>query len=171
MLVNVFLYIAPLCFTLQGQQSHKMVIFAAILILMTLFILYSSNNNSSIDAVYASFHVATNHAAKTTDLRKWTGKDGYVPIYGNKVGCAQTLKVKAGTISELWTRNQYRVSFPIGNASEINLVLETATLIWMYNLVFYSKYLWRYGDKMECIKCCWSNLLICILEEAVTGCH
>lgn len=123
MLVNVFLYIAPLCFTLQGQQSHKMVIFAAILILMTLFILYSSNNNSSIDAVYASFHVATNHATKTTDLRKWTGKDGYVPVYGNKVGCAQTLKVKAGTISEIWTRNQYRVSFPIGNASEINLVL------------------------------------------------
>lgn len=75
-----------------------MVIFAAILILMTLFILYSSNNNSSIDAVYASFHVATNHATKTTDLRKWTGKDGYVPVYGNKVGCAQTLKVKAGTI-------------------------------------------------------------------------
>uniref|UniRef100_A0A669BNM6 Uncharacterized protein n=1 Tax=Oreochromis niloticus TaxID=8128 RepID=A0A669BNM6_ORENI len=84
MLVNVFLYIAPLCFTLQGQQSHRMVIFAAILILMTLFILYSSNNNSSIDAVYASFHVATNHATKTTDLRKWTGKDGYVPVYGNK---------------------------------------------------------------------------------------
>lgn len=98
MLVNVFLYIAPLCFTLQVQQSHRMVIFAAILILMTLFILYSSNNNSSIDAVYASFHVATNHATKTTDLRKWTGKDGYVPVYGNKVGCAQTLKVKAGTI-------------------------------------------------------------------------
>lgn len=60
-----------------------MVIFVAVFILMTLLILYSSNNVN--DNVYAPFHVATNHVAKVTDLKKWSGKDGYVPVYGNKV--------------------------------------------------------------------------------------
>lgn len=66
----------------KGQQSHRMVIFAAIFVLMTLLILYGSNNSN--DDIYAPFHVATNYALKTTDLKKWAGKDGYVPVYGNK---------------------------------------------------------------------------------------
>ncbi|XP_023119216.1 alpha-N-acetylgalactosaminide alpha-2,6-sialyltransferase 6 isoform X2 [Amphiprion ocellaris] len=66
----------------KGQQSHRMVIFAAIIILMTLLILYGSNNVN--EATYTPFHVATNHAIKTTDLKKWSGRDGYVPFYGNK---------------------------------------------------------------------------------------
>ncbi|XP_022622154.1 alpha-N-acetylgalactosaminide alpha-2,6-sialyltransferase 6 [Seriola lalandi dorsalis] len=66
----------------KGQQSHRMVIFLAIFILMTLLFLYGSNNGN--DAVYAPFHVATNHPLKNTDLKKWGGKDGYVPFYGNK---------------------------------------------------------------------------------------
>ncbi|XP_047228119.1 alpha-N-acetylgalactosaminide alpha-2,6-sialyltransferase 6 isoform X2 [Girardinichthys multiradiatus] len=65
----------------KGQQSHKMVIFFAVFILTTLLILYGSN--SSNDGVYIPFHVAINHAIKT-DLKKWSGRDGYMPIYGNK---------------------------------------------------------------------------------------
>ncbi|XP_035524059.1 alpha-N-acetylgalactosaminide alpha-2,6-sialyltransferase 6 [Morone saxatilis] len=66
----------------KGQQSHRMVILAAIFVLMTLLILYGSNN--VIDDVYAPFRVATNHALKTTDLKKWAGREGYVPVNGNK---------------------------------------------------------------------------------------
>ncbi|XP_045922555.1 alpha-N-acetylgalactosaminide alpha-2,6-sialyltransferase 6 [Micropterus dolomieu] len=66
----------------KGQQSHRMVILAALFVLMTLLILYGSNN--VIDEVYAPFHVATNHALRTTDLKKWAGREGYVPVYGNK---------------------------------------------------------------------------------------
>lgn len=76
-------YISPLLFTLQGQQSHRMVILAAIFVLMTLLILYGSNNIN--EEVYVPFHVATNHALRTTDLKKWAGREGYVPVYGNKV--------------------------------------------------------------------------------------
>ncbi len=60
-----------------------MVILAAIFVLMTLLILYGSNN--VMDDVYAPFHVAANHAPKTTDLKKWSGREGYVPVNGNKV--------------------------------------------------------------------------------------
>lgn len=66
----------------KGQPSHRMAIFAAILILMTLLILYGSNNVN--EPVYAPFHMVTNHAVKTTDLKKWSGKDGYIPVHGNK---------------------------------------------------------------------------------------
>ncbi|CAJ1070185.1 alpha-N-acetylgalactosaminide alpha-2%2C6-sialyltransferase 6 [Xyrichtys novacula] len=66
----------------KGQQSHRMVILAAIFVLMTLLILYGSNNVT--DDVYAPFHVATNHALMTTDLKKWAGREGYVPVSGNK---------------------------------------------------------------------------------------
>uniref|UniRef100_A0A3Q3GFK3 Alpha-N-acetylgalactosaminide alpha-2,6-sialyltransferase 6 n=1 Tax=Labrus bergylta TaxID=56723 RepID=A0A3Q3GFK3_9LABR len=62
--------------------NHRMVILAAIFVLMTLLILYGSNNVS--DGVYAPFHVATNHALVTTDLKRWTGREGYVPVSGNK---------------------------------------------------------------------------------------
>ncbi|XP_030197546.1 alpha-N-acetylgalactosaminide alpha-2,6-sialyltransferase 6 isoform X1 [Gadus morhua] len=67
----------------KGQQSHKMVIFGAIFLLTTLLILYSSN--SSNDIIYGSIHVAGRpRTVKTTDLKKWAGKEGYVPVYGNK---------------------------------------------------------------------------------------
>ncbi|XP_076613820.1 alpha-N-acetylgalactosaminide alpha-2,6-sialyltransferase 6 [Chaetodon auriga] len=66
----------------KGQQSHRMVILVAIFVLTTLLILYGSNNVN--DDVYAPFHVASNHALRTTDLKKWAGRDGYVPVYGNK---------------------------------------------------------------------------------------
>lgn len=71
------------CFVLQEQQSHRLVILAAIFVLMTLLILYGSNNGN--DSAYAPFHVVTNYAIKATDLKKWSGKDGYVPFHGNKV--------------------------------------------------------------------------------------
>ena len=67
-----------------------MVIFGAIFLLTTLLILYSSN--SSNDIIYGSIHVAGRpRTVKTTDLKKWAGKEGYVPVYGNKVGlyCAE----------------------------------------------------------------------------------
>ena len=61
-----------------------MVIFGAIFLLTTLLILYSSN--SSNDIIYGSIHVAGHHrTVKTTDLKKWAGKEGYVPVSGNKV--------------------------------------------------------------------------------------
>lgn len=67
----------------QGQQSQRMVIFAAIFLLMTLLILYSSNSGSEV--ISGPFHVATNHhSIKPTNLKKWAGKDGYVAVYGNK---------------------------------------------------------------------------------------
>ncbi|KAM6984648.1 alpha-N-acetylgalactosaminide alpha-2,6-sialyltransferase 6 [Aplochiton taeniatus] len=65
----------------EKQQSQKMVIFGAIFLVMTLFILYSSN--SATDMIYGPFHV-THHTVKTTDLKKWAGKDGYVAVFGNK---------------------------------------------------------------------------------------
>lgn len=68
----------------QGQQTQRMVIFGAIFLLMTLLILYSSNSGS--DIISGPFKVATNHrhAIKTTDLKKWAGRDGYVAVYGKK---------------------------------------------------------------------------------------
>lgn len=72
-----------LLFTPQGQQSHRLVIFAAIFVLMTLLILYGSNNVN--DNIYSPLHLALNKAIKATDLKKWSGKDGYVPFHGNKV--------------------------------------------------------------------------------------
>lgn len=79
---HLTIYNPRLLFTLQGQQSHRVVIFVAIFILMTL-ILYGSNNAS--DAIYTPFHVDTSHTLRITDLKKWAGKEGYVPVYGNKV--------------------------------------------------------------------------------------
>ncbi|XP_072310689.1 alpha-N-acetylgalactosaminide alpha-2,6-sialyltransferase 6 [Eucyclogobius newberryi] len=68
--------------TSKGQQSHRLVICAAGLVLMTLLILYGSNNAS--DAGFSPFHVSTHQALKITDLKKWALREGYVPIYGNK---------------------------------------------------------------------------------------
>ncbi|XP_074546271.1 alpha-N-acetylgalactosaminide alpha-2,6-sialyltransferase 6 [Halichoeres trimaculatus] len=67
---------------IKGHQSHRVVILAAVFVLMTLLILYGSNNVS--EEIYVPFHVATNHALTTTDLKRWSGRDGYVSVNGNK---------------------------------------------------------------------------------------
>ncbi|XP_028318585.1 alpha-N-acetylgalactosaminide alpha-2,6-sialyltransferase 6 [Gouania willdenowi] len=66
----------------KSQHSQRVTIFSVIFILMTLLILLGSNNIN--DTIYAPFHMAANHAIKATDLKKWSTKDGYVPVYGNK---------------------------------------------------------------------------------------
>ncbi|XP_037548379.1 alpha-N-acetylgalactosaminide alpha-2,6-sialyltransferase 6 [Nematolebias whitei] len=66
----------------KGQQSHRMVIFFAVFILMTLLIFYTSNNSN--EAVYTPFHVAATKAVTAKDLKRWSRKDGFVPVYGNK---------------------------------------------------------------------------------------
>lgn len=75
--------ITPPCLTLQGPRSHKLVILAAAFVLMTLLILFGSNNVA--EEPYAPFHVATNYGLRTTNLKKWGGRDGYLPVTGNKV--------------------------------------------------------------------------------------
>lgn len=62
-----------------------MVIFFAIFILTTLLILFGSNNSNED---YIPFRVASDLTVKTTDLKKWSGRDGYMPIFGNKVSCS-----------------------------------------------------------------------------------
>lgn len=60
-----------------------MVVFVAIFLITTLFILYNSNStNESYDAFKFTVY---NSATKNTNLKKWAGKDGYIPIFGNKV--------------------------------------------------------------------------------------
>ncbi|XP_038164620.1 alpha-N-acetylgalactosaminide alpha-2,6-sialyltransferase 6 [Cyprinodon tularosa] len=66
----------------KGQQSHRLVIFFAVFILTTLLILYGSNNSN--DGSYIPFNIALIRATKTTDLKKWSGRDGYMPLYGSK---------------------------------------------------------------------------------------
>ncbi|XP_062268704.1 alpha-N-acetylgalactosaminide alpha-2,6-sialyltransferase 6 [Platichthys flesus] len=66
----------------KGQQSHRMVIFVVILVLMTILFLYGSSNVSS--DVFTPMHVAVNNLLKNSDLKKWAGKEGYVPFHGNK---------------------------------------------------------------------------------------
>ncbi|XP_017263398.1 alpha-N-acetylgalactosaminide alpha-2,6-sialyltransferase 6 [Kryptolebias marmoratus] len=66
----------------KGQQSHRLVIFLAIFILMTLLIFFSSNSGN--DAVYTPFHVASAKTITATDLKRWSRKDGFVPVHGNK---------------------------------------------------------------------------------------
>lgn len=68
---------------LQVQQSHRMVVFVVIFILMTLLFLYGSNNSSS--EAYIPIHVAVNRFLINTDLKKWAGKEGYMPLHRNKV--------------------------------------------------------------------------------------
>lgn len=66
----------------KGQQSHRMVILVSVLVLMTLLILYGSNNAN--DAGQTAFQVSTHQALRTTDLKQWAGKAGYVALHGNK---------------------------------------------------------------------------------------
>ncbi|XP_060791618.1 alpha-N-acetylgalactosaminide alpha-2,6-sialyltransferase 6 isoform X2 [Neoarius graeffei] len=66
----------------KGHHSKRMVVFVAIFLITTLFILYNSN---SVNESYEAFKViGYNSASKSTDLKKWAGKDGYVPVFGNK---------------------------------------------------------------------------------------
>ncbi|XP_019727755.1 alpha-N-acetylgalactosaminide alpha-2,6-sialyltransferase 6 isoform X2 [Hippocampus comes] len=70
-----------------GTHTWRVTIAAAIFILMTLFILYSSSSGSiaSISqAAYTPFQIAKNHTPKPTNLKKWATKDDYVPVYGDK---------------------------------------------------------------------------------------
>lgn len=60
-----------------------MVVFVALFLITTLFFLYNSN---STNESYETFKLAAyNSATKNTDLKKWAGKDGYIPVFGNKV--------------------------------------------------------------------------------------
>uniref|UniRef100_A0A1A8MND2 Alpha-N-acetylgalactosaminide alpha-2,6-sialyltransferase 6 n=1 Tax=Nothobranchius pienaari TaxID=704102 RepID=A0A1A8MND2_9TELE len=65
----------------KGQQSHRMAVFLAIFVLMTALIFYSSNSSQGL---YSPFHAVTNNLVKSTNLKKWSGKDGYIPLYRNK---------------------------------------------------------------------------------------
>ncbi|XP_026052699.1 alpha-N-acetylgalactosaminide alpha-2,6-sialyltransferase 6-like [Carassius auratus] len=66
----------------QWQQGHRMVIYGAVFLIMTLLILYSSNSSADL---YSPFKVNEfHHAVKHTNLKKWAGKEGYIPVYGNK---------------------------------------------------------------------------------------
>ncbi|XP_068609151.1 alpha-N-acetylgalactosaminide alpha-2,6-sialyltransferase 6 [Brachionichthys hirsutus] len=66
----------------KGHRSHRAAILAAVAILTTLVILYGSNNIP--DESGAPFRVAAHAEVKSTDLKKWAGGDGYVPVHGNK---------------------------------------------------------------------------------------
>lgn len=95
-----------LLFTLQAHKSHKGLIFAVIFILMTVLILYGSNNSN--ETLYPPFHMATNDGIKTTDLKKWAGKDGYVPLHGNKV-----LEVEPHKCFWNWNSSLWKIDFNI----------------------------------------------------------
>ncbi|XP_016306767.1 alpha-N-acetylgalactosaminide alpha-2,6-sialyltransferase 6-like [Sinocyclocheilus anshuiensis] len=67
----------------QWQQGQRMVIYGVVFLIMTLLILYSSNSSADL---YSPFKVNEfRHAVKHTNLKKWAGKEGYAPVYGNKV--------------------------------------------------------------------------------------
>ncbi|KAK1803704.1 hypothetical protein P4O66_021111, partial [Electrophorus voltai] len=67
---------------LQGHHSQRMAIFGAVFIITTLLILYSSNSGNEL---YGSLRVGTfSETIRNTNLKKWAGKEGYIPVYGNK---------------------------------------------------------------------------------------
>uniref|UniRef100_A0A671QLH7 Alpha-N-acetylgalactosaminide alpha-2,6-sialyltransferase 6-like n=1 Tax=Sinocyclocheilus anshuiensis TaxID=1608454 RepID=A0A671QLH7_9TELE len=69
-------------FPQQWQQVQRMVIYGTVFLIMTLLILYSSNSSADL---YSPFKVNEFHyAIKHTNLKKWAGKEAYVPVYGNK---------------------------------------------------------------------------------------
>lgn len=61
-----------------------MVIYGTVFLITTLLILYSSNSSADLNS---SFKVSEihHHAVKNTNLKKWAGKEGYLPVHGNKV--------------------------------------------------------------------------------------
>lgn len=65
----------------KGHHSQRMAIFGAVFIITTLLILYSSNTGNDLYA----FKVGVYHESiKTTNLKKWAGKEGYIPVFSNK---------------------------------------------------------------------------------------
>ncbi|KAI4902484.1 hypothetical protein NFI96_018833, partial [Prochilodus magdalenae] len=67
---------------MQGHYSQRMAIFGAVFIITTLLILYSSNTGNDL---YGPFKgVAFHEVMKITNLKKWAGKEGYIPVFGNK---------------------------------------------------------------------------------------
>ncbi|TSK72030.1 Alpha-N-acetylgalactosaminide alpha-2,6-sialyltransferase 6 [Bagarius yarrelli] len=71
----------------KGHHSKRMVVFVAIFLIVTLFILYNSN---SANETYEAFKViGYNSATKNTDLKKWARKDGYVPVFGSEIDHAE----------------------------------------------------------------------------------
>ncbi|KAL2100053.1 hypothetical protein ACEWY4_004447 [Coilia grayii] len=66
----------------QVHQSQRMVVFGAIFLLTTLLILYSSNSGNQL---YNTVGAGNYHyASKNTNLKTWSTRDAYVPVYGNK---------------------------------------------------------------------------------------
>ncbi|XP_063067254.1 alpha-N-acetylgalactosaminide alpha-2,6-sialyltransferase 6-like isoform X2 [Engraulis encrasicolus] len=66
----------------KGHQNQRMVVFGAIFLLTTLLILYSSNSGSQL---YFSVGASNHHyVSKNTNLKTWSTRDTYVPVYGNK---------------------------------------------------------------------------------------
>lgn len=82
----------------KGHHSKRIVVFVTIFLITTLFILYNSN---SADEAYEDFNVIDyNSATKNTDLKKWAGKDGYVPVFGNQsltLHCSQCALVTSSS--------------------------------------------------------------------------
>ncbi|KAF7696816.1 alpha-N-acetylgalactosaminide alpha-2,6-sialyltransferase 6 [Silurus meridionalis] len=82
----------------KGHNSKRMVVFVAIFLITTLFILY--NSNSANDSYEAFKMVGYKSATKNTDLKKWAGKDGYIPVFGNKsltLHCSQCALVTSSS--------------------------------------------------------------------------
>ncbi|XP_017348641.1 alpha-N-acetylgalactosaminide alpha-2,6-sialyltransferase 6 isoform X3 [Ictalurus punctatus] len=82
----------------KGHHSKRMVVFVALFLITTLFFLYNSN---STNESYETFKLAAyNSATKNTDLKKWAGKDGYIPVFGNKsltLHCGQCAMVTSSS--------------------------------------------------------------------------
>lgn len=68
----------------QWQQGQRMVIYGLVFLIMTLLILYSSNSNADVYSPVRDTH-DFHRTVHNTNLKKWAGKDGYLPVYGNKV--------------------------------------------------------------------------------------
>lgn len=82
------MWITRLWSSQAGTRTWRVAIAAAIFILMTLFILYSSSSGSmasTSQAAYTPFRIAKNHTPKPTNLKTWATKNDYVPVYGDKV--------------------------------------------------------------------------------------
>lgn len=68
----------------QWQQGKRMAIYGLAFLIMTLLILYSSNSTADLYSPFRDSH-DIHRTVHNTNLKKWAGKDGYVPVYGNKV--------------------------------------------------------------------------------------
>lgn len=69
----------------QWQQGQRMVIYGAVFLITTLLILYSSSSSPDLSRSFKTSNIRQiHHTLKTTNLKKWAGKDGYLPVYGNK---------------------------------------------------------------------------------------